>query len=70
MEKYLIGGNLAIVRTYDLYSPKMIVTTIGEAIEILLQVMENNRDELALILTKYKVNSETLANATLNFVLA
>jgi hypothetical protein len=54
MEKDLIGSTLVIAGTYYLYCMENDRDYYREAIEILLQVMEKDRDKLALILTKYK----------------
>ena len=54
VEKNVIGGTLVVAGIYYLHLLENDRDHYREAIEILLQVMENNRDELALILTKYK----------------
>ena len=70
VEKNVIGGTLVVAGTYYLYCLENDRDYGQEAIEILLQVMENNRDYLALILTRYKAKMETSAKVILNFVLA
>jgi probable Rubsico expression protein CbbX len=49
-----MGGVLFIDEAYYLYKPDNERDYGSEAIEILLQVMENQRDELVLILAGYK----------------
>jgi len=52
--KKAIGGVLFIDEAYYLYKPDNERDYGSEAIEILLQVMENQRDELVVILAGYK----------------
>jgi|TARA_B100000768_G_scaffold181522_1_gene204878 probable Rubsico expression protein CbbX len=52
--KKAMGGVLFIDEAYYLYKPDNERDYGSEAIEILLQVMENQRDELVLILAGYK----------------
>jgi len=52
--KKAMGGVLFIDEAYYLYKPDNERDYGAEAIEILLQVMENQRDELVLILAGYK----------------
>ena len=52
--KKAIGGVLFIDEAYYLYKPDNERDYGSEAIEILLQVMENQRDELVIILAGYK----------------
>lgn len=52
--KKAIGGVLFIDEAYYLYRPENERDYGQEAIEILLQVMENNRDDLVVILAGYK----------------
>lgn len=52
--KKAIGGVLFIDEAYYLYKPDNDRDYGSEAIEILLQVMENQRDELVVILAGYK----------------
>jgi probable Rubsico expression protein CbbX len=52
--KKAMGGVLFIDEAYYLYKPDNERDYSSEAIEILLQVMENQRDELVLILAGYK----------------
>ena len=49
-----MGGVLFIDEAYYLYKPENERDYGGESIEILLQVMENNRDDLVVILAGYK----------------
>jgi hypothetical protein len=49
-----MGGVLFIDEAYYLYKPDNERDYGSEAIEILLQVMENQRDELVVILAGYK----------------
>jgi probable Rubsico expression protein CbbX len=53
--KKAMGGVLFIDEAYYLYKPDNERDYGSEAIEILLQVMENQRDELVVILAGYKV---------------
>jgi probable Rubsico expression protein CbbX len=52
--KKAVGGVLFIDEAYYLYKPDNERDYGSEAIEILLQVMENQRDELVVILAGYK----------------
>jgi probable Rubsico expression protein CbbX len=52
--KKAMGGVLFIDEAYYLYRPENERDYGQEAIEILLQVMENNRDDLVIILAGYK----------------
>ena len=52
--KKAMGGVLFIDEAYYLYKPDNERDYGSEAIEILLQVMENQRDELVVILSGYK----------------
>lgn len=52
--KKAMGGVLFIDEAYYLYKPENERDYGGEAIEILLQVMENHRDDLVVILAGYK----------------
>ena len=52
--KKSIGGVLFIDEAYYLYKPDNERDYGSEAIEILLQIMENQRDELVIILAGYK----------------
>ncbi|HTN50574.1 MAG TPA: CbbX protein [Burkholderiaceae bacterium] len=52
--KRAMGGVLFIDEAYYLYRPENERDYGQEAIEILLQVMENNRDDLVVILAGYK----------------
>ena len=57
--KKAIGGVLFIDEAYYLYRPENERDYGQEAIEILLQVMENQRDDLVVILAGYKQRMET-----------
>jgi probable Rubsico expression protein CbbX len=57
--KKAMGGVLFIDEAYYLYRPENERDYGQEAIEILLQVMENNRDDLVVILAGYKDRMET-----------
>lgn len=57
--KRAMGGVLFIDEAYYLYRPENERDYGQEAIEILLQVMENNRDDLVVILAGYKSRMET-----------
>jgi len=52
--KKAMGGVLFIDEAYYLYKPENERDYGAEAIEILLQIMENNRDDLVVILAGYK----------------
>ena len=54
MLKKAMGGVLFIDEAYYLYRPENERDYGQEAIEILLQIMENNRDDLVVILAGYK----------------
>jgi probable Rubsico expression protein CbbX len=57
--KRAMGGVLFIDEAYYLYRPENERDYGQEAIEILLQVMENQRDDLVVILAGYKDRMET-----------
>jgi probable Rubsico expression protein CbbX len=57
--KKAMGGVLFIDEAYYLYKPENERDYGAEAIEILLQVMENNRDDLVVILAGYKDKMDT-----------
>ncbi len=57
--KKAMGGVLFIDEAYYLYRPENERDYGQEAIEILLQVMENQRDDLVVILAGYKDRMET-----------
>ena len=57
--KRAMGGVLFIDEAYYLYKPENERDYGGEAIEILLQVMENQRDDLVVILAGYKDRMDT-----------
>ena len=57
--KKAMGGVLFIDEAYYLYRPENERDYGQEAIEILLQVMENQRDDLVVILAGYKQRMET-----------
>jgi len=59
MLKKAMGGVLFIDEAYYLYRPENERDYGQEAIEILLQVMENNRDDLVVILAGYKQRMDT-----------
>ncbi|HEY9050411.1 MAG TPA: AAA family ATPase, partial [Gammaproteobacteria bacterium] len=52
--KKAMGGVLFIDEAYYLYKPENERDYGAESIEILLQIMENNRDDLVVILAGYK----------------
>ena len=54
-----MGGVLFIDEAYYLYRPENERDYGQEAIEILLQVMEDNRDDLVVILAGYKDRMDT-----------
>ena len=58
--KKAMGGVLFIDEAYYLYKPENERDYGQESIEILLQVMENNRDDLVVILAGYKDRMETV----------
>ena len=57
--KKAMGGVLFIDEAYYLYRPENERDYGQESIEILLQVMENNRDDLVVIVAGYKDRMET-----------
>jgi probable Rubsico expression protein CbbX len=57
--KRAMGGVLFIDEAYYLYKPDNERDYGGEAIEILLQVMENQRDDLVVIFAGYKDRMDT-----------
>ena len=57
--KKAMGGVLFIDEAYYLYKPENERDYGAESIEILLQVMENNRDDLVVILAGYKDRMDT-----------
>ncbi len=57
--KKAMGGVLFIDEAYSLYCPENECDYGQEAIEILLQVMENNRDDPGVILAGYKDRMDT-----------
>ena len=57
--KRAMGGVLFIDEAYYLYRPENERDYGQEAIEILLQVMENQRDDLVVILAGYEDRMET-----------
>ena len=57
--KKAMGGVLFIDEAYYLYRPENERDYGQEAIEILLQVMENHRDDLVVILAGYKTRMDT-----------
>jgi probable Rubsico expression protein CbbX len=61
--KRALGGVLFIDEAYYLYRPENERDYGQEAIEILLQVMENHRDDLVVILAGYKDRMETFFRA-------
>ena len=61
--KRAMGGVLFIDEAYYLYRPENERDYGQEAIEILLQMMENNRDDLVVILAGYKDRMETFFRA-------
>ena len=61
--KKAMGGVLFIDEAYYLYRPENERDYGQEAIEILLQVMENNRDDLVVILAGYKDRMDTFYRA-------
>jgi probable Rubsico expression protein CbbX len=65
--KKAMGGVLFIDEAYYLYKPDNERDYGQEAIEILLQIMENNRDDLVVILAGYADRMETFFNANPGF---
>ena len=68
--KRAMGGVLFIDEAYYLYRPENERDYGQEAIEILLQVMENQRDDLVVILAGYKDRMETFFRSQSGLVLA
>ena len=62
-----MGGVLFIDEAYYLYRPENERDYGQEAIEILLQVMENQRDDLVVILAGYKDRMETFFRSNPGF---
>jgi probable Rubsico expression protein CbbX len=67
MIKRAIGGVLFIDEAYYLYRPENERDYGQEAIEMLLQVMENQRDDLVVILAGYKERMETFFHSNPGF---
>ena len=65
--KKAMGGVLFIDEAYYLYRPENERDYGQEAIEILLQVMENNRDDLVVILAGYKDRMDTFFQSNPGF---
>jgi probable Rubsico expression protein CbbX len=65
--KRAMGGVLFIDEAYYLYRPENERDYGQEAIEILLQVMENNRDDLVVILAGYKDRMDTFFRSNPGF---
>jgi probable Rubsico expression protein CbbX len=65
--KRAMGGVLFIDEAYYLYRPENERDYGQEAIEILLQVMENQRDDLVVILAGYKERMETFFRSNPGF---
>jgi probable Rubsico expression protein CbbX len=63
MLKKAMGGVLFIDEAYYLYKPENERDYGGEAIEILLQVMENQRDDLTVIFAGYKDRMDSFFNS-------
>ncbi|EUA51957.1 ATPase associated with various cellular activities family protein [Mycobacterium xenopi 3993] len=63
MIKRAMGGVLFIDEAYYLYKVENERDYGSEAIEILLQVMENNRDDLVVILAGYADKMDTFFSA-------
>ncbi len=61
--KKAMGGVLFIDQAYYLYKPENERDYGAESIEILLQVMENNRDDLVVILAGYKDRMDKFFNS-------
>ena len=61
--KRAMGGVLFIDEAYYLYKPENERDSGAEAIEILLQVMENQRDDLVVIFAGYKDRMDTFFNS-------
>ncbi|MBL8149644.1 MAG: CbbX protein [Blastocatellia bacterium] len=67
MLKKAMGGVLFIDEAYYLYRPENERDYGQEAIEILLQVMENQRDDLVVILAGYKERMDTFFQSNPGF---
>ncbi len=67
MLKKAMGGVLFIDEAYYLYRPENERDYGQEAIEMLLQVMENQRDDLVVILAGYKERMDTFFQANPGF---
>ena len=65
--KRAMGGVLFIDEAYYLYRPENERDYGQEAIEMLLQVMENQRDDLVVILAGYKDRMDTFFQSNLGF---
>src|SRR5688500_12744466 len=65
--KRAMGGVLVIDEAYYLYRPENERDYGQEAIEILLQVMENQRDDLVVILAGYKDRMDTFFKSNPGF---
>ena len=65
--KRAMGGVLFIDEAYYLYRPENEKDYGQEAIEILLQVMENQRDDLTVILAGYSARMETFFQSNPGF---
>ena len=65
--KKAIGGILFVDEAYSLYKPDNERDYGAEAIEILLQVMENQRDDIVVILAGYKERMENFFNSNSGF---
>ncbi|HEU4565006.1 MAG TPA: CbbX protein [Gemmatimonadaceae bacterium] len=65
--KRAMGGVLFIDEAYYLYRPENERDYGQEAIEMLLQVMENNRDDLVVILAGYRDRMETFYHSNPGF---
>ena len=65
--KKAMGGVLFIDEAYYLYRPENERDYGQEAIEILLQIMENNRDDLVVILAGYKNRMDTFFQSNPGF---
>jgi probable Rubsico expression protein CbbX len=65
--KRALGGVLFIDEAYYLYRPENERDYGQEAIEMLLQVMENQRDDLVVILAGYKERMDTFYQANQGF---
>ena len=65
--KKAMGGVLFIDEAYYLYKPENERDYGAESIEILLQVMENNRDDLVVILAGYADKMETFFKSNPGF---